>query len=164
MTASKFFPGLAFFLLIVTASVAAHAECYNRAEHEAEQGLRLHSELLVIGLTCQRMPAGPAYFQQYQAFTNKNKRLIAEYENELIRHYQRNGYPRPEAQLHNLRTRLANTVSMTATEMRIDRFCNYYGARLSQALNMSQRDIRASAQTIWPGTPTTRPLCELAQR
>ena len=37
--------------------------CYSRKEAEAEQGIRIHSELMVIGLNCAHMADanGPPY-------------------------------------------------------------------------------------------------------
>ena len=50
-----------FALALFLTNTAAQAEaCYSKAEYEAEQGIKIHSELMVIGLTCQNTPEGAA--------------------------------------------------------------------------------------------------------
>lgn len=46
---------LAFILLGLTSASSFAASCYRAGEAEAEQGIRIHSELMVIGLNCQHM-------------------------------------------------------------------------------------------------------------
>lgn len=147
---------LSLSLLAVPASAAS---CYNASEFEAEQGLRIHSELMVIGLTCMKMPQGQAMYSKYQQFTRKNERLIAEYEEGLISYYRRQGVPNPERELHTLRTSLANGISKHAIVMSTSNFCANFGQRIDKALAMDQQKLRQWARHVWPQSPTTRPVC-----
>lgn len=143
------------FLPLLTALPAQ--ACYNKAEFEAEQGLRIHSELMVIGLTCMKMPQGPALYDKYRRFTSMNSDLIAGYENELIQHYGSHG----EEKLHTLRTNLANEISRRAATMGATTFCSKYASHLDQALAMDRSKLHRWAQHVWPGQPTTERMCQI---
>ena len=156
---------LAALALLATTAQQASAQCYNARQFEAEQGLRIHSELMVISLTCMKMPMGSGMFQKYQAFTAKNKALIAGYEDDLIDYYRATGSSAPEKQFHTLRTNLANQISQHAIKMSTSSFCQNFGSRLDSALNMDQAKLRKWASQPWPNSPTSRPMCgKVAQR
>ncbi len=138
---------------------AQSSACYSAAEFEAEQGLRIHSELMVIGLTCLKMPGGTGLYSKYQSFTNKHQTLIAGYENTLIRHLRANGVAHPEKEFHTLRTGLANRISQLAIGNVVG-FCNAFTPRLDAALAMDQVKLRRWAQQVWRDAPTSRPLCQ----
>ena len=144
-------------LLSLKAATAAPA-CYNMAEFEAEQGLRIHSELMVIGLTCAKMPNGANLYGKYQSFTSKNKNLITMYENALIAYFGKQGGGNAEKQFHTMRTGLANHISQLAIGNVVG-FCNAFSPRLDAALTMDQEKIRRWAQQVWRDAPTSRPLC-----
>lgn len=143
--------------LTATAAQAAGA-CYTAAEFEAEQGLRIHSELMVIGLTCLKMPGGTTLYGKYQSFTNKHSSLISGYENTLIAHLRNNGSANPEKEFHTMRTGLANRISQLAIGNVVG-FCNAFTPRLDSALAMDQQKLRRWAQQVWRDAPTSRPLC-----
>lgn len=162
MTSRQFPVFIAFFAIVfflgMTASQAA--TCYGPEELEAEQGIKIHSELMVIGLTCQNTAQGSALYAKYRQFTAANSSLIAEYEDELIGYFSRTGVPAPEKALHTLRTKLANKISLHAAAMQTNEFCRRFSGRLDKAVSMSETDIRNWAGTVWPNHPATRPLCE----
>lgn len=137
---------------------SASRMCYNMSEFEAEQGLRIHSELMVIGLTCAKMPYGANLYSKYQMFTSKNQNLISVYENTLIEHYRREGASNPEAQFHTLRTGLANHISQLAIGNVVG-FCDSFSPRIDAALGMDQTKLRHWAQQVWRNAPTSRPMC-----
>lgn len=118
--------------------------CYTQAEAEAEQGIRIHSELMVIGLNCQHMtPRGwKNIYAQYRDITNRNATLIAGYERTLINYYQQAGARNPERSLHDLRTEMANKVSKDAARMRPDVFCANFAERIPKVANMTSADFR----------------------
>lgn len=148
----------ALVTLMSVKAASASSACYNMAEFEAEQGLRIHSELMVIGLTCAKMPNGANLYSKYQSFTNKNKNLISMYENALITYFRKEGASNPEAQFHTLRTGLANRISQLAIGNVVG-FCNAFSPRLDAALGMDQEKIRRWAQQAWRDAPTSRPVC-----
>ena len=140
------------------------AQCYTQAEVEAEQGLRIHSELMVISLNCQHISHvnGNLYFQ-YKDFTRQHQGLIASYEQTMKNYFKRAGYANPESSINDLRTQLANKISTDAAKMKPNVFCGYYGARIQQALQMDEAKLRRWASTVFPSHPVSRPICANAR-
>lgn len=147
--------GLVTFL---SSQALAASNCYSFQEFEAEQGLRIHSELMVIGLTCQKVSGGAGLYNKYRKFTNKNQYLLGQYEDLMLAHYRSYGQD-AEASLHDLRTGLANEISQKAIRMNMVAFCRHYGGRIDQALNMDHDTLRKWAQQQWPTQPPSKPLC-----
>ncbi len=135
-------------------------QCYTKEEAEAEQAIKIHSELMVIALNCQHMtPRGwKNFYQQYQEITARNSSLISNYENILITYFALAGKPNAERAFHDLRTNFANKVSTDAAQMRPDIFCATFAPRLPKVDKMSAADFRAWAAT--PSGQLTRPLCQ----
>ena len=149
----------AFATVFFLVSASSAEACYGAREFEAEQGLRIHSELMVIGLTCIKMPQGQDLYRKYQHFTVKNARLISGYETDMINYYGRKGVRSPEQRFHTLRTDIANEISRRAIKMSTLRFCRQFSPHIDQALAMDQQQLRQWAQHVWPSQPTTEPVC-----
>jgi len=137
------------------------AKCYSPKEVEAEQGVRILSELMVIGLNCQHLtPKGQEnLYDRYKKFSLKHEVLFSGYENTLLKFYSSEGYDNPEIHLHKVRTDVANKISKDAAIMRPDSFCKTYAPRISKASQMPETKIRKWAQTIFPGHPLSRSSC-----
>lgn len=148
-------------LLIVMTAPANAASCYSKAEAEAEQAIRIHSELMVIGLNCQHMGKrdGLNLYQQYRQFTADHGELLANYEQTLIDFFKRNGDEKPEASFNTLRTNVANKISNDVAAMRPDIFCSRYAPRIIKASKMTESDVRKWAATFYPSHPVSKPLC-----
>lgn len=134
--------------------------CYDIHQFEAEQGLRIHSELLVISLTCQKVPGYSTLYSKYQQFTKKNQILLSDYENRLINFYKNEGARSPAKKLHSLRTDLANEISQHAIVMSVTSFCTYFGKRIDKALNMEKHVLEKWARQIWKDKETSEPVCK----
>ena len=147
---------IALFLSLIADSAQA---CFTSREHEAEQGIRIHSELMVIGLTCVKTPQGHDLYDKYQRFTRKNTSLIAQYETDLISYYSAEGIKNAEKKLNTLRTDIANDISSKAVSMGTRTFCEYYASHIDQALAMDQQKLRRWAQAVWPGQPLSERMC-----
>ena len=137
-------------------------QCYTPEEAEAEQGIRIHSELMVIALNCQHMtPKGwKNFYLQYQQITARHANLIGGYENTLINYFALAGKPNPERAFHDMRTNFANKVSTDAAKMRPDIFCANFAPRLPKVDKMSAAEFRAWAADINPAHPVSRPFCQ----
>ncbi len=148
-------------LLLMGISSPAFAKCYSMKEVEAEQGIRIHSELMVIGLNCQHLwPKNERnLYLQYKDFTNKHEKLFAGYERALLNFYRAEGKKNPEAYIHQVRTDFANKISEDAAKMRPDAFCKAYAPRIGMAAKMNEAKLHQWASTIFPGHPVSRPLC-----
>ncbi len=153
-------------LLALLAPSPAHAvTCYTEAEAQAEQAIRIHSELMIIGLNCQhRTPTGEKnYYLQYKEFTASHGPLFAGYENILIQYYTRAGFKSAEGELNKLRTQFANKISGDAAKMRPDLFCNYYAPRIPKVRAMNNAQIQKWASTFYRAHPLSQPICASAK-
>ena len=141
---------------------ASAKSCYSMAEAEAEQGIRIHSELMVIGLNCQHMtPAGHEnYYAQYRQFTALHQALFKNYEDRLIAYFKRTGQSNPVGALNDLRTSFANKISQNAAKMRPDVFCSRYMERIEKAQRMDNQKIRKWATTFYETHPVSHPICD----
>src|SRR5687768_12155513 len=74
---------------VVTVRPTVVSACYTKDEAIAEQAVRIHSELMVIGLNCQHMtPAGQKnLYQSYREFTARHSSLFARYETTLMNYF-----------------------------------------------------------------------------
>lgn len=148
--------------IVLASSTARAGECYSNVEAEAEQGIRIHSELMVIGLNCQAMGArkGMNLYGDYRQFTARHADLFARYEEILMRHFKKTGAAKPEAELNTLRTGFANKISNDAADMRPDVFCSKYAPRITKASGMDRNALRRWASTFYTSHPVSRPLCK----
>lgn len=153
---------LLFVLCLGLYCPAFAAKCYTPKEVEAEQGVRILSELMVIGLNCQHLtPKGQEnLYTQYKRFALKHENLFSGYENTLLKFYRAEGNKNPESHLHQVRTDVANKISKDAATMRPDAFCAAYAPRIAKASQMPESKIRRWAQTIFPGHPVSRNSCQ----
>lgn len=148
-------------LILVCFSVQAQAAgCYNSSEAEAEQGIRIHSELMVIGLNCQHMtPRGwKNFYQEYREITSRYRDLFSGYEQTLINYNSRNGGG-AEKKMHDMRTAFANEVSTDAAQMRPDIFCATYAPRIPAVAKMSRQEFRDWIASAAQSQQQTHPVC-----
>lgn len=147
--------------LVMSVQAFAASSCYTVPEAEAEQGIRIHSELMVIGLNCQHLykANGKNLYAEYRNFTSDNIKLFAAYETKLMEYFRRTGHPDPEGQLNSMRTVFANKIANDSARMRPDQFCKSYAGRIEKASAMSQDDIKKWAATFYPSHPVSRPIC-----
>lgn len=140
-------------------------QCYTAEEAEAEQAIRIHSELMVIALNCQHMtPRGwKNFYQQYREITARNATLIGGYENILINYFALAGRPNPELAFHDMRTNFANKVSTDAARMRPDIFCATYAPRLPKVEKMSGADLKSWATDASRKQRGLHPMCGAGQ-
>lgn len=141
-------------------AVWAAKSCYTQSEAEAEQAIRIHSELMVIGLNCQHMrfSDGTNLYLEYREFTNTHERLFSFYEEQLVNYFKRQGVD-SEAAINTLRTQFANKISLDAARMKPDQFCNRYASRILKVSDFKTNDIKRWAATFYPSHPVSRPLC-----
>lgn len=120
--------------------------CYNKTEFEAEQAIRFHTRLMVIGLTCQQL--GGSYeglYVRYKQFTLNHKTQIAGWESALISYYRKNAKGNPYHALDNLRTHLANEMSQHIAAVSANIYCTAHVPEIDAALAMSDADVQKVA-------------------
>jgi len=143
--------------------VQAKPPCYTPDEFEAEQGIRLHTELMVVGLTCQEMGPKdqPSLFAQYKMFTLKNQKQIQAWEKNLIAYYKRTVKGNPNRAFDTFRTRLANETSQRAIALTTPVFCADHVPVVAKAMAADIQMIRASLGPESPGVHVAQePRCD----
>lgn len=145
--------------LIISAPSYA-TSCYSAKEAEAEQAIRIHSELMVIGLNCQHMtPKGwKNFYQEYREITSRHQPLITQYENTLISYNSRNG-GNAERKMHDMRTAFANKTSTDAAKMRPDVFCATFAPRIPKVAKMSTTEFQQWAASTAATQRLSQPIC-----
>ncbi len=118
--AAAFLCALFFF-----SGMAQAGECYTPDEFEAEQGLRLHTDLEVIMLTCKYDGYRRPLKDSYAVFLKKYSKQIHKWENTIARAYASSGGSRGEV-IDNFRTSLANQKSHESSAMNPRQFCIAY--------------------------------------
>ena len=147
---------LLLFLVIHTNVSQA---CYTDVEAEAEQALRIHSELMVIGLTCLKQPSGVDTYNKYKTFTSKNEKLISDYEAVLFDYFEEQGSDNPERDINDLRSYLANDISNYSVTMGMQTFCDMFSDRLDKVQNMTTYQLKRWAKQAVNENPSTEPKC-----
>ena len=115
--------------------------CYTPAQLQAEQLLRLHSELMVITVTCRTDSNGHDLGAIYGDFTKKHIRVLHDAEQTMIGYYKNTGTGKPLDRLDRLRTVLANEYGQKAADMSGSEFCAKYRDRVPQFDAMIGADV-----------------------
>lgn len=155
-----------FLLLALTftliSGVSYAQNCYTPKEAEAEQGIRIHSELMVIALNCAHMADanGNNLYSEYRKFTATHGGLFATYEKIMMANMQKNGASNAEAKMNAVRTDMAQKISNDAAKMRPDIFCDAYASRIEKVVKMKETMFRKWAATPFKGHPLSYPMCK----
>ncbi len=97
--------------------------CYAPSEASAEQILRLHSELMVVALTCRQSSDGRDLTKAYTNFTRHNLAILRDAETTLAHHYAITYGGESITRLDRLRTLLANEFAQAIVSASAPRFC-----------------------------------------
>jgi len=147
-------------VVVAFASPAFAKSCYSAAELEAEQGLRIHSELMVIALNCQAAKGNTTnLYQKYEEFTQRHEAMLGRYEDTIMEVFRREGVANPEPALNDFRTALANRIAKESVRLQTNVFCKSYGPLVTRAHAMNEAALRTWAQTVFEGYPLSRPVC-----
>lgn len=139
--------------------VQAASDCYTRAEFTAEQGLRLHTEMMVVGLVCQRLRPERDFLGQYQAFTRTHREQLRRWEATLIAHFRRNGAGSATRSFDALRTALANETAQRATMLTTGVFCAQAEPFMAEMTGLSTEALLARLRDDDGWLLVSRPLC-----
>lgn len=131
----------------------AKAPCYAPAEFEAEQAIRLHTEMMVVGLTCQYMDVAgqPSLFAQYKLFTLHNRKQVEGWEKALVAYYKRTVKGNANRAFDTFRTRLANETSQRAIALTTPVFCAEHVPAVQKAMAMEMSELVKSFSPDAPG-------------
>jgi hypothetical protein len=137
---------------------ASNEGCYSNEEFEAEQGLRLHTDLEVVMLTCKYDGYRTPLRDHYAKFLKKNSVSIQRWEGIIARTYARAGGARNEV-IDNFRTMLANQKSGEAGRITPRQFCIKYANWVPVAASWNANQVSQYIRNINPEFPPKKPLC-----
>lgn len=128
-------------LALAAAPAFAAPACYSPTQLEAEQWLRLHSELMVITVTCREGSSGENLPAAYGDFTHKNIAVLHDAEQTMIAYYKAHGGGDATASLDRLRTKLGNEFGQKSADMSAPAFCAAYRDKVWQFDAASPVDV-----------------------
>ncbi|MBV6632656.1 MAG: hypothetical protein KI792_06445 [Alphaproteobacteria bacterium] len=140
----------------------ALATCYSAKEAAAEQAIRLHSELMVVGLTCAAQFNDPALFVRYAKFTNQHRADIVAHEEAMIGYFAKHAEGNAKRRFDHWRTSIANAVSTRAAYSSAEIYCSNKGEMLEAlegAPQFNSKPLKAILTTAPEAAVTSRPLC-----
>lgn len=146
------------------AAAAPKPICYSRSEHAAEQLIRLHTEMMVVGLTCQSVVPEQNPFGKYHEFTVKNRAAISASEGLLIAHFRKTKSGNPTRNFDTYRTELANEVSRRSATIGVGVYCSELVDRVKNAVSLTSEDIKiltSDEKTAGLMLLSSRPLCDV---
>lgn len=132
--------------LMMASPVMAADRCYSPAEAQAEQLLRLHSELMVITVTCRQSSTGQSLVPAYTDFTKRNIDALHEAEATMTRYYKAAYGGNGTTKLDRLRTLLANEFGQQIAAQSAPAFCTQRRDKVV-ALNSAAPDAVLGAAT-----------------
>lgn len=145
--------------LFLSFALPAHAEsCYSQDEFDADRGLRLHSDVEVIMLTCRWSTRSEDLRKLYATFLKKNSGQIRKWENTIARSFASTGGSRNEV-IDNFRTRLANEKAGQAAQMGPKPFCKQWADFVPFAAALTPQQLFDYIRTDDPARPTRKPKC-----
>jgi hypothetical protein len=149
-------------VLATSTSAWAKSACYSAAEYDAEQAVRLHTELMVIGLTCNAIEADRKLFAKYQQFTTKNRTSLMNWEKVLIGHFRQTDKSNPTRRFDDFRTVVANEIAQRSALLTPPVFCQTHSDVVDQALSLSDSDLKRHLSEGKSGEIAIAPPCGVA--
>jgi hypothetical protein len=155
----KFLACLLMLLACLSVPAVAAPLCYAPPELEAEQLLRLHSELMVITVTCRYGSTGQELVPSYTRFTQSNLKDIQNAEQTLIGYYKKNYKGDGVSRLDQLRTRLGNEFGQKIADMSAPTFCAQYRDRVTLLSGYQPAQVSAEATQLSVSAHNYAPVC-----
>ena len=146
-------------ILFTAATAMADQTCYSPAELEAEHLLRLHSELMVITITCRQGSEGESLTPAYTGFTKRNIATLHKAEHTLVNYFNEQGRSGQD-ELDHLRTKLANEFGQRIANMSSQPFCDAYRDKVLEYYRASPGAIETEIQRMDVSERSYIPPCE----
>jgi len=142
----------------------AGGQCYSSTEVQAEQLLRLHSELLVISLTCRQSSTGGDLVKGYTGFTSKHITALHQAEETMKAFYEKAHKGKGTAELDRLRTRLANECGHEVVIESPNGYCASRRDKVVSLYDSPPDALYGYAARLYAGIPTAAPVCRGATK
>lgn len=147
---------LVFLCALLLATVnPAFAACFSAQDQENEQLIRLHSQLMVITLTCRTDSTGVPLPAGYQHFTTTHLNKIKNAERTLM---QKLGGG--TARLDRLRTEFGNEYSRELAKMSPLDYCATYRDTLWPTVRLAEPELKAKLAGMQKGYKSRTKACK----
>lgn len=146
------------YCAVMPMMVSAGGSCYSAKEYEADRGLRLHSDLEVIMLTCRYATDGRPLEPLYSNFVKRYNVTIHNWESVIARTYAGTGGSRDEV-IDNFRTNLANQKGNEAARMGPKPFCAQWANFIPYIVSLTPQQLYTYIRQPDITRPTKRPAC-----
>jgi len=157
MKFARYFFSIFFFVLSVPA--VAGTSCYAPEQMRAEQLWRLHSELMVITVTCRQSSVGQSLSPVYTAFTRKNIAALHRAEQTMVAYYKKNEKGDPLEKLDRLRTKLGNEFGQKAADLSSPVYCSQFRDKVEEFYAATKSDIDAAIGRMTASSPSYAKAC-----
>jgi hypothetical protein len=151
---------LALALVASVAPVAASAaDCYSPAEYEAEQALRLQSELTVIAYGCPTPPGAIPLAIQYGQFVKSHQKQFAQWQGALRAYLRKTERGNVDRHFDNLASLISNQLSNRQALVSPLTFCANEMARFDALVAMKDEDLLKQVRDNAVVRISSRPPC-----
>ena len=152
---------LAALLLVTLASPAyAAGRCYSLDEVNAEKVIRMHSELMVITVTCKQSSTGRDLVRAYTGFTKQNINLIRQSEQTLSKYYAASYGGDGISRLDTLRTKLANEYGQQVADLSAPAFCAQRRDKVISMFDSPPRSLQEDSMRTYASDKTYEAVCD----
>jgi phage gpG-like protein len=128
-------------LTVFPFDASAKTACYAAKQAQAEHLLRLHSELMVITVTCRQSSEGRPLTPAYTAFTRKNIGMLKDAENTMMSYYKSTQKGNPVEKLDRLRTMLGNEYGQKVAVVSAPAYCGQHRDKVAYFAAARPSDI-----------------------
>ncbi|MCL2469210.1 MAG: hypothetical protein FWF24_03135 [Alphaproteobacteria bacterium] len=150
---------LSLILLFLLAVPVQAEACYSEREVGAENALRLHSEMMVVAVTCRQTSQGRDLVKAHTQFTKKHIDTIKEAEAVMIAFYKDSHGGDGLAQLDALRTKLANEFGQMSADETPPTFCHHRRDKIMVLYDSPSLRLFETGMTLYAGAPSYAPVC-----
>ena len=133
----------------------AAAICYSSDEMEAEQGMRLQNELLLVGMACGKA-------QNYRSFIEAHNDLWQDYEETLQKFFQdKNGMSQTAAKnnVSDFKVKFVNETGLRMAQISKPLFCRMHLKSFEDIKSKTNEEIRIKLRTAKPHQAPAYPAC-----
>ena len=133
-------------------AAAAGRGCTSAKDAEAQQALLFLTNLMVVSSACQQNDT-------YAEFRLRNQYAIVAYQKEMIEHFRRAGYRRPQSAFDSWNTSLANRISLQDGAAPIAQVCQQAAALFKMASTLDPAGFHKYAMTQAQSAVLREPQC-----
>ncbi len=117
--------------------------CVGDEEIRADQFIKLHTEMMVTGLTCREPFRDPTLFSHYQTFTTEHQEMIRESQRTLGRFLGRYRSGNSNRLFDTYRTKVANGESQALMDVSATRYCAAYRDKFYSVARFDEVELEA---------------------